>query len=156
MTTEKSRPRRRAASALALVGLATLGVVSAPAARAAEGDATIALELNKLEPVTGACRVYLTVRNGGGAYEALGLDLVLFGRDGVIARRLSAEIGPLRAGKRQVRLFDIPGADCDAIGGVLVNDVLDCKPASGGGPDPGACLDRLEVGSRVAGVDLSR
>ena len=112
---------------------------------------TLALELNKLEKAGEACRVYLSLRNDGDAYESFKLDLVLFGTDGVIARRLTAEIAPLRARKRSVKLFDVPGLDCAGIGSVLVNDVLECRPAA----DSAECLQRLELSSR-APVELLR
>ena len=67
-----------------------------------------------------------------------------FGRDGAIGRRLLAEFGPARAGKTNVRAFDVDGA-CEALGSVLVNDVSACAPAS-----PGECLDRLALSHRGA------
>lgn len=142
------RPSRRVAGLGAfLLALAALG-----GSAGAQADATTTVELNKLEPAQDACRVYLTVRNDAAAYDSLNLDLVLFGKDGVIARRLAAEIGPLRAQKRQVKLFDLPGIDCGAVGSVLVNDVLACQPEN----DPAACLGRLRVSSRVGGVEFAK
>lgn len=117
---------------------------------AAAADA-LALELNKLEPQGDACRAYLVLDNAtASAFQALKLDLVLFGPDGVIARRLALDTAPLRAGKTTVKLFDIAGLACADIQRILVNDVLDCRDGHGERTD---CIDTLRVSSR-AGVEL--
>ena len=115
----------------------------------------IPLELNKLEPIPGpppGCRAYVVAQNpDADPLEQLRLDLVLFGTDGVIARRIALDIGPLGAGKTAVRLFDLSGLPCDQIGRMLVNDVLVCrggKPAADLNLDD--CLDRLTVTSRAS------
>lgn len=121
----------------------------------------LALELNKLEPVQGgaACRVYFVLSNGDDEPVAqLRLDLILFGADGVIARRLAFDLGPLPPKRTAVRLFDVDGLRCEDIGRVLVNGVLACRSgAQGDGPadqqqgdqQHEACLDRLAVSSRA-------
>ena len=47
--------------------------------------------------------------------ETVKLELVLFGRDGVIRRRLLTQTGPVRDQKRSVRTFEVEG-ECTAIG----------------------------------------
>ena len=131
-------------------------------ARAAD---TLPVELNKLEPIPQAaggtasgvpasgCRAYIVARNPDAQpLEQLRLDLVLFGTDGVIARRLAVDLGPLGAEKTAVRLFDLPGLGCADIGRVLVNDVLACRTggATPADQDKAACLDRLTLTSRAA------
>ncbi len=119
-----------------------------PAAGAAAEAGSLALELNKLEPVEDSCRVYSVYRNGAGAaVESLKLDLIFFDRDGVIARRLAVQAGPLPAGKTMVRMFDVGGLACGTLGKVLVNDVMACEGL-------GDCLARLSTDSRVDGVPL--
>jgi len=148
---------------LALLGGA---VATAPLARA-ETPAPIPLELNKLETIpapaapagggaaaTSGCRAYLVVTNPGAApVEQLRLDLILFGTDGVILRRLALDLGPLAPSKTAVRLFDIQGQPCDGIGRLLINDVLACQIGQPGGSPADdqrqACLDRLQVSSRA-------
>jgi hypothetical protein len=125
----------------------------------------IPLELNKLEslPVTGGspggaqssrpgCRIYFVVINPDPEpISQLGLDLVLFGTDGIVSRRVSFNLGPLAAHKTSVRAFDIEGQRCDGISSVLINDVLTCS--AGPSTDPNqqrqACLDRLQLSSRA-------
>lgn len=52
-----------------------------------KGRGSIGVELNKLEGVGGSCRAYFVFANGTDrADEALKLDLVIFDRDGVIAK----------------------------------------------------------------------
>ncbi|MCG6897157.1 MAG: Tat pathway signal sequence domain protein [Thiocapsa sp.] len=107
----------------------------------------IKLELNKLEPQPNACRAYLVFDNSSGsAIDALLLDLILFDRDGVIARRLAVDTAPLRAAKMTVKLFEIPDLACADIGRILVNEVLDCRDANGEHDD---CIERLSVSSRA-------
>jgi hypothetical protein len=101
-------------------------------ANAAATTPTLEIELNKLESVEGACRAYLVFRNTTEAnFASLRLDLVLFGKDGVIARRLAVEAAPLAAGKTSVKLFDVQGLACGDVGQMLLNDVVACKDATG-------------------------
>jgi hypothetical protein len=51
-----------------------------------------------------------------------------------------------------VKLFDVAGLACPAVGSILVNDVLECR---GGGTDRSDCIDVLEVASR-AGIELTK
>ncbi len=132
-----------------------LALVMAAAAGPAWAAAPIPMELNKLEPIAGApagCRAYLVAQNpDADPFEQLRLDLVLFGTDGVIERRIALDVAPLGAGKTTVRLFDLQGLPCSGIARILVNDVLACR---GGKPaadlDRDGCLDRLAVTTRTA------
>jgi hypothetical protein len=121
-----------------------------PDAAAAEQPTTpepIRLELNRLEPAGNGCRVYLVIANTGAtALDSLKLDLVLFGADGVIDRRLALEAGPLRAAKTSVKLFDLADYGCGELGSVLVNDVLACKSGTG---EPTDCFARLALATRT-------
>jgi hypothetical protein len=113
----------------------------------------VTVELNKLEDQGGGCRVHLVILNKtAAAFDAYKLDLVLFGRDGIIARRIAVEIAPLRANKKSVKLFDVADLACPTIGSILVNDVLEC---SGPGATAASCIDGLQVSSR-AGIELSK
>jgi len=128
-----------AAVALLLVAAAT------PAAAA---DEAVRIELNKLEDREQSCRVHLVLENGSDSgFEGYKLDLVLFGPDGIIARRIAVDVAPLRARKKSVKLFDVDGLACAGIGSVLVNDVLDCR--SGGG-ETADCVESLAVSTRAA------
>ena len=120
----------------------------------AQDAPVLTLELNKLEPVAAAngagpgCRAYLVTNDpeGGPKLDALRLDLVLFGTDGVIARRIALDVGPVSPGRTQVRPFDLRDVTCDSIGQILVNDALICKA---GGADQTDCLDKVKTMSRV-------
>lgn len=123
---------------------------------AAAETAPLRIELNRLEAREGgACRVWLVLNNPGPeALDPLRLDLVLFGADGVVARRVAVDVGPLPAGRTQARIFDLPGQDCGAVGGVLLNDMLACN-----GTEPAArnaCADRATLASRVDGVRFEK
>lgn len=105
------------------------------------------VELNKLEPHGEACRLYLVFANDTAReFSAFKLDLVFFGREGVIAKRLAVDAAPLKARRTSVRLFDLPDIDCTGIGRILVNDVLEC---SEGREEVGECHSLVTVSSRA-------
>lgn len=117
---------------------------------------SLRIELNRLEPREGGnCRVWFVLSNRDAEpLDPLRLDLVLFARDGVVARRVAVDVGPLPAGRTQARIFDLAGLACGGIGQVLLNDVLAC-----GGAEPAqrnACLDRMSLASRVEAVPLEK
>ena len=104
------------------------------------------IELNKIEPVEGACRAYMIFENHSGeAYDSLKLDLVMFDSDGVINKRLAVEGAPLPVGKTSVKLFDIKDVACEQLGRILLNDVLSCRGPAGERND---CLAEIQTASR--------
>ena len=89
-----------------------------------------------------------------GVHGRNALDLVLFGRDAVILRRLAVDLGPLPAARTAVRIFDLAGQGCEGIGQLLLNDVLAC-----GGAEPArreACAERVTLRSRADGVEFHK
>jgi hypothetical protein len=132
------------------VVLALVAMFAVPAAAAAapnEPADPIRVELNSAESVQGRCRMSFVIENKGeAAIDSLKLDFAVFGTNGVVQRRLVAELGPLRRAKTVVKAFEIEG-DCASIGSLLVNDVTVCTPG-----DAGACLDRLALASRLTNV----
>lgn len=132
----------RAAALALMLPAFVMPAVAAPAE-------SIRLELNAATSASNQCRLSFVIENkGASALRSLKLDLVMFGRDGVIARRLIAEIGPLRAAKTTVKTFEVDG-DCAAFGSILINDVATCAP-----DEASACLDRLDLASRIANIRL--
>ena len=162
---------RRAAGAPAIARLlgasllvALLSVTGPAVAAAADGEAAgsplpgedgggteadgVTVELNRLEDAGGGCRLTLVVANPGRTrFEQLKIDLVLFDADGIVARRLAVETGPVRANKTVVRLFEAADLPCAGIGRLLLNDVVACVGEAG--PVDG-CVDRLATASRTA------
>ncbi|MFL6796425.1 MAG: hypothetical protein ACJ8F3_03335 [Xanthobacteraceae bacterium] len=111
-------------------------------ARAA--DERIVMELNTAEPSDNQCRVNFVLENREPvALQGLKLDLVAFSTDGAIVQRFLVEMPALRPTKTVVRsvLFS---RECRQIGAILVNDVTACAPL-----EPGACLDALQLSSRL-------
>jgi hypothetical protein len=130
--------------------LMAAGLAASPALADPAQD-TASVELNRLESRAEGCRVWMLVRNPGAALDPLRLDLVVFGKDQVVNRRLALDLGPLPAEKTMARIFDLAGTPCDAVGHILLNDVLACGPDT-----PAACLARLAVSSRAQGVALEK
>lgn len=122
---DQMRLRRRRLIAHCAHGVIALLAALAPHAAGAQ-PAPLRLELNRLEPRDGLCRVWMVANAGADALDPMRLDLVLFGRDGVAARRLAVDIGPLPGNRTVVRLFDVASQPCDGIGQILMNDVLAC------------------------------
>jgi hypothetical protein len=117
--------------------------------RALAAEETLLVELNTIESAETRCRLNFVIENKSStALESMRLDLVVFGSDGGILRRLIAEMGPVRPVKTMVRSFLID-AECRQLGAVLVNDVAACVPG-----EPAACLDGLGLSSRSKGVRL--
>lgn len=114
--------------------------------------AGVTIELNKLEPQKESCRAYVVVTNNSSTvYQVLKLDLVLFQPDGVIGRRFALDLGPLKAQKRSVKLFDLD-MPCDQVGSLLINDVLECNGETGSIPN---CLADMTATS-LAKAKLSK
>ena len=106
-------------------------------------------QLNSIEAADNRCRLNFVIENKSDvALESMKLDLVAFGTDGSILRRLLTEMGPVRPTKTMVRTFAVD-ADCKQIGSILVNDVTACTPG-----EPGACLDGLALSSRLQALRL--
>ena len=131
------------AAALIVAGFS----LSAGTASAVE-KGRIGVELNKLEPAGDACRAYLLLSNGtAAAFTSLKLDLVTFDGDGIVQRRVAVEAAPIGAGKTSLKVFDISGIQCPAIGRMLLNGVMSCKAAKA---EPADCLSLVSVSSRAA------
>ncbi len=112
--------------------------------------AMVAVELNKLEVSGGGCQPYLVFENKTEIdFDSLKLDLVMFDKDGVIARRIAVEGAPLPPGKVVVKVFDMPDLPCELIGRVLLNGLTRCADADG---DRAGCLAQIETRSRAADV----
>lgn len=118
-------------SALALM-LAVATAAHAQPAAAPASDAPLRLELNRLEAEGSNCRVYLLADNSKGeAYRSYKVDLFVLDTDGVAAKRVVLELGPIAGNKTLIRLFDIQGVPCTKFGRVLLNDVLACESEAG-------------------------
>ena len=105
----------------------------------------IEIELNKLENKDDSCRAYLVFKNQTDSqFHEFKLDLVMFGSDGVISRRLAVDSSPLRPNKTSVKLFDIDGLSCDGISLILINDVLSCRDEY----ERDDCVDLIEASSK--------
>lgn len=130
----------------ALAALA-LGAVLCTAGPAGAADGRIGVELNKLEPLASACRAYLLLTNKAGtAFRNLKLDLVIFDTDGIVARRVAVQGGPIPDGKTSLKVFDIDGVQCAKISRFLLNGVMTCDAEDG---KRDGCVGLIDTSSRA-------
>jgi hypothetical protein len=130
---------------LALVMALVAGAVRADAPR-------LTLELNGAETIAGACRISLLVDNALPAdLHALAIEAVVFDRAGAVTRLLTLDLQEAPKGRPRLRQFDLAGLDCAQVGRVLVNAVTSC---TGLGLEPAACLNALDLRSRVAEIEV--
>jgi hypothetical protein len=122
-----------ASALLAAPALAQEAAPSDAAKPAADQQAgKVGIELNKLEPVDQACRIYLLLRNDTDVnFTALQLELVSFAPDGVINQRVAVDLAPLQPKKTLVKLFDVQNTNCDSVSRLLLNDALRCESDKG-------------------------
>ena len=132
------------------IGVAAIAWLALAAGPALAEEPSLSIQLNKLEPVDGGCRIYFVIENRSeAAYDELTVDLVTFDPSGIVGQRLLVELGPLRAAKTSVSSFDFAALDCAAIDRILVNDVTSCLTA-GGAADaepPSDCVGRIALSS---------
>jgi hypothetical protein len=113
-------------AAIALVGPAAAQDATIAATPAA-APASLALELNALQPAESGCRVtFLATNELGGALEQASVEMALFDREGTIDRIVTLDFKALSPGKTKVLQFQLAGLDCDNLGRVLVNDITSC------------------------------
>ena len=112
-------------------------------------DEKLLVELNTIENADNRCRLNFVIENKSSTpLESMKLDLVVFGTDGGIMRRLITEMAPVRPAKTIVRAF-LVDAECGQIGAILVNDVTACAPAAS--PAPVSMAWHCRRGSRRCG-----
>ncbi len=113
-------------------------------------ESSLRVELNRLEPQGDNCRTYLLIDNSkGDALLSLKLDLFALDTDGVAAKRLAVEVGPVPEKKRLIKLFDFAGLACPQVGSILLNDVIACEGSQGPRED---CLSAIEPASKAGPV----
>jgi hypothetical protein len=154
-----SRDSKRSRVSCAVTAILCLWATSAAAdpgpqaSSPAQAAAATSIELNKLETTDKGCRAYVVVNNQTDLnYQSFKIELVLFQTDGVIGRRFSVDLAPLRPRKRSVKLFDIDAMACNKIGSLLINDVMECKTDTGAADN---CLQNLKT-STLSNVQLSK
>jgi hypothetical protein len=109
----------------------------------------LSVELNTAEGSQNRCLLTFVVENKDAAQvESLKLDLVVFNKEGRMHRRMVTEMGPIRGAKTIVKSFSVDG-ECGEIRSILLNDITACTPG-----DPGACLDAINLSSKIESVRL--
>lgn len=138
------KPSRLAAVLAVLAPVSTLLLAPLPALAA-----DVSIDLNKLETQNGNCRLTMVLVNGRSeAAQSLRADLVMFGADGVVAKRLAVDLAPIPANKTIVKAFDVAGLACDGIGSILLNDVPTCQFVNAKAGEA-SCLEAVSVSSKA-------
>ena len=123
-------------------------LVFAAAAGARAQSEILSVELNKVEQSEEGCRFSLLIENESDiAFAEFGMDLALFDQGGVLATRVTANIGKLQPDKIHLRTFVIESLDCSGVGRVPLNDVTACRHDSSAPLD---CLEAVDVSHRGA------
>jgi hypothetical protein len=137
-------------------GAAVLAALTGPALAQdrPQSVASVLIELNKVEAVGENCRTYFLIDNKSAeAWRSLKLDLFALDTDGVAAKRLAVEVGPVPGRKTLIKLFDFPGLSCQRFGRVLLNDVVACEGAASSREE---CLSAIETASKVESVPFAK
>ncbi|WP_420415067.1 hypothetical protein [Roseibium sp.] len=134
-------------TAAALMVLATVIPVNLAIAQDVSGK--IGLELNHVQPnQAGGCRLSVIATNGlERPIDKLGLELVVFNKDGIIDRLMRLDLRRMSAGKTKVQQFDLTDVPCDGLSRLHINDVLNCVPPAITGV---YCPDLLELSNRTS------
>ena len=118
----------------------------------ASAQSPLRIELNKVEAAGESCRTYFLIDNQKGeSWKSLKLDLFALDTDGVAAKRLAVEVGPVPPRKTLIKLFDFPGLNCSRFGRVLLNDVLTCEGTTTSRED---CLSAIETASKIDAISF--
>lgn len=141
---------RGAACISAIVCFSTMTV----AQEASKGATPLRVELNKIEAAGENCRTYFMIDNRQQeSWRSLKLDLFALDKDGVAAKRLAVEVGPVPGSKKLIKLFDFPGLSCPQIGSVLLNDIVACDGAASSREE---CLAAIETASKIDAVTFAK
>lgn len=134
---------------LAVVTLFAVALpVAVSAQSAADAPRDLALELNALQDVGGACRLTFLAENRTGiAIDKAVFETVIFDRSGGVVSLSLFDFRDLPADRPRVRQFDLPEMPCDAIGKALINGASSCVVD---GSESGICDTPLSLGSRIA------
>lgn len=107
-------------------------------------DDALRIELNRLDPQPGACRIILVAENPSEeAVTGLVLEAVAFSSEGRVAAITLLDLQDLPAERMRVRSFDLAGLDCPTLGRLLING-SQCTPG-----EAAICGRPLELTSQV-------
>ncbi|WP_176083794.1 hypothetical protein [Martelella sp. HB161492] len=110
----------------------------------AAAKATVSLELNAVMTTAKGCKLTFVVENGlKMPITSLKAEVALFNADGIVDRMTMLDFLDLPVEKRRVRQFELQGAPCEELSGLLLNDVKVCE---GGGDQ---CVAAIETRSKA-------
>lgn len=119
----------RKGAAVSIVA-SVLGILGVPDAMAQEQKQELAIELNKVEDVAGACHGSFVVYNKlEHSLERLTLDLYLFDPKGIITQHTVLDIGPVPAAKTRIVTFSLIQDKCENLHHMVLNDIPNCVAA---------------------------
>ncbi|GLQ58021.1 hypothetical protein [Devosia nitrariae] len=138
----------RTIRALAAAGalLACLGVPAR--AQDAESPAgALYVQLNNVQTVGADCQLTFVMRNQTGeTITRSAYNMAIIDVDGQVSTLITFEFLPLPAGDTKVQQFALAGQSCEALSGLLVNEVVTCETPAGKSE---LCAADLRQSSRV-------
>jgi hypothetical protein len=131
--------------------LIAIALLAAPTIAHAQSAETVplrlALELNAVQDVEGACRFTFVAKNDTGAtIDKAIFETVIFDTSGSVVRLSLFDFRKLPKGRPRVRQFDVPEMTCDSIAQTLINGTNTCIV---NGAESDICGDGLMLSSRI-------
>ncbi len=128
-----------------VIALCVSGLFPLAAQSQSAEDPGLAIELSAADDVGSACRLSFLIQNGTGSdIDQAVYEMVLFGREGQVALMTLLDFKALPSGRPRVRQFQFDGMTCADVTRVLINGAQTCEAE-----DAGACIDRLELSTRI-------
>lgn len=134
--------------ALAAAGV-SLACLAVPAGAQEEESPVGALyfQLNNAQTVGADCQLTFVVRNQTGeAITRSAYNMAIIDEGGQVSTLITFEFLPLPAGETKVQQFALAGQSCEALSGLLINEVVTCETPAG---KSDLCTADLRQSSRV-------
>lgn len=125
----------------------TLAALCLAATPAVADTPKLSIELNTATLVEDSCQLTFVLSNTLAAdIDGLMAETVLFSKAGAVELLTLFDFGAVPVGRPRVRQFQVAGADCAALGQVLINGIATCEIA---GAASDQCAAGLSLSSRI-------
>lgn len=138
----------RTIHALAAIGASLACLVAPAGAQEADSPAgPLYVQLNNVQTVGSDCQLTFVMRNETGqAITRSAYNMAIIDDGGQVSTLITFEFLPLPAGETKVQQFALAGQSCEALAGLLINEVVTCETPAG---TSDLCAADLRQSSRV-------